>query len=76
MFQEELAARIPEQHAALLDKKDVEDSSSTKGPSRPEPEPPHIEVNQPSVFHTYLLLFYFLWKIMAKWILYTLVETS
>lgn len=63
MFQEELAARIPEQHAAPLDKKDVEDSSSssaTKGPSRPEPEPPHIEVNQPSVFHTYLLLFYFL----------------
>lgn len=46
IFQEELAARIPEQHAALLDKKDVEDSSAVKGPSRPEPEPPHIEVNQ------------------------------
>lgn len=57
MFQEELAARIPEQHAALLDKKDVEDSSSTKGPSRPEPEPPHIEVNQPSVLH---ICFYFI----------------
>uniref|UniRef100_H3D282 RNA-binding protein 42 n=1 Tax=Tetraodon nigroviridis TaxID=99883 RepID=H3D282_TETNG len=44
MFQEELAARIPEQHAALLDKKDVEDViSAAKGPSRPEPEPPRTE---------------------------------
>lgn len=47
MFQEELAARIPEQHAALLDKKEVEEMSAVKGPSRPEPEPPHAEVNQP-----------------------------
>lgn len=45
-FQEELAARIPEQHAALLDKKDLEDRSALMGTSRPEPEPPHIEVNE------------------------------
>ncbi|TNN02098.1 hypothetical protein fugu_009585 [Takifugu bimaculatus] len=39
---EELAARIPEQHAALL-KKEMEDSITVMRPSRPEPEPPHPE---------------------------------
>lgn len=30
--------------AGLLDKKESEDSSTVIGPSMPEPEPPHIEV--------------------------------
>lgn len=50
MFQEELAARVAEQQAAvmaagLLDKKESEDSSTVIGPSMPEPEPPHTEVH-------------------------------
>lgn len=50
LLQEELAARVAEQQAAvtaagLLDKKDSEDSSSVIGPSMPEPEPIHIEVH-------------------------------
>lgn len=52
VFQEELAARVAEQQAAvkaagLLDKKDSDDissSSSVIGPSMPEPEPVHSEV--------------------------------
>ncbi|KAG8009742.1 RNA-binding protein 42, partial [Nibea albiflora] len=48
MFQEELAARVAEQQAAvmaagLLDKKESEDGSIVIGPSMPEPEPPHTE---------------------------------
>lgn len=48
-LQEELAARVAEQQAAvmaagLLDKKEREDSSTVIGPSMPEPEPPHTEV--------------------------------
>ncbi|XP_037532411.1 RNA-binding protein 42 [Nematolebias whitei] len=47
---EELAARVAKQQAAvmaagLLDKKESDDSSSVIGPSMPEPEPPHTEVN-------------------------------
>lgn len=50
ILQEELAARVAEQQAAviaagLLDKKESEDSSAVIGPSMPELEPPHIEVN-------------------------------
>lgn len=50
VFQEELAARVAEQQAAvmaagLLDKKESEDSSTVIGPSMPEPEPPHTEVH-------------------------------
>ncbi|MEQ2284291.1 RNA-binding protein 42 [Ameca splendens] len=46
---EELAARVAKQQAAvmaagLLDKKEVDESSSVIGPSMPEPEPPHAEV--------------------------------
>lgn len=49
VFQEELAARVAEQQAAvmaagLLDKKESEDSSTVIGPSMPEPEPSHTEV--------------------------------
>lgn len=48
LLQEELAARVAKQQAAvmaagLLDK-ESEESSSVIGPSMPEPEPPHIEV--------------------------------
>lgn len=53
IFQEELAARIPEQHAALLNKKEMEDISPIIRPSRPEPEPPHPEVSQPLLFFTH-----------------------
>lgn len=47
--QEELAARVAEQQAAvmaagLLDKKESEDSAVI-GPSMPEHEPPHTEVH-------------------------------
>lgn len=50
IFQEELAARVAEQQAAvmaagLLDKKESEDSSTVIGPIMPEPEPPHTEVH-------------------------------
>ena len=50
IFQEELAARVAEQQAAviaagLLDKKENDDSSAVIGPSMPEPEPPHTEVS-------------------------------
>lgn len=46
---EELAARVAEQQAAvmaagLLDKRDSGESSSSRGPSRPEPEPSHTEL--------------------------------
>lgn len=49
LFQEELAARVAKQQAAvmaagLLDRKDSDESSSVIGPSMPEPEVPHIEV--------------------------------
>lgn len=49
LLQEELAARVAKQQAAvmaagLLDKKESEESGSVIGPSMPEPEPPHIEV--------------------------------
>lgn len=49
IFQEELAARVAEQQAAvmaagLLDKKESEDGSTVIGPSMPEPEPSHTEV--------------------------------
>lgn len=48
-FQEELAAKVAEQQAAvmaagLLDKKESEDSSAVIGPSMMEPEPFHAEV--------------------------------
>lgn len=58
MFQEELAARISEQHAPVLDKKEVEESTAVKGPSRPEPEPPHPEVNQPCFSHLPASIFF------------------
>ncbi|KAJ0066654.1 hypothetical protein NL108_016759, partial [Boleophthalmus pectinirostris] len=50
---EELAARVAEQQAAvmaagLLNKKEPEESPSTVRASRPEPEPPHIEVESVS----------------------------
>lgn len=53
LFQEELAARVAEQQAAvkaagLLDKKESDDSSTVIGPSMPEPEPPHPEVSHHS----------------------------
>lgn len=56
--QEELAARVAEQQAAvmaagLLDKKESEDSNAVIGPSMPEHEPPHHEVyltSKPEVF--------------------------
>lgn len=49
LFQEELAARVAKQQAAvmaagLLDRKDSDESSSVIGPSMPEPEVPHTEV--------------------------------
>lgn len=54
LLQEELAARVAEQQAAvtaagLLDKKDSEDSSAVIGPSMPEPEPIHTEVHLKSL---------------------------
>lgn len=54
IFQEELAARVAEQQAAvmaagLLDKKESEDSSTVIGPSMPEPEPSHTEVQLKAV---------------------------
>ncbi|KAI9999807.1 hypothetical protein NQD34_011650 [Periophthalmus magnuspinnatus] len=50
---EELAARVAEQQAVvmaagLLNKKDPEESPTTMRVSRPEPEPPHIEVESVS----------------------------
>lgn len=60
IFQEELAARVAEQQAAvmaagLLDKKESEDSSTVIGPSMPEPEPPHTEVQLKTAFCCLLL---------------------
>ena len=48
-FQEELAARVAEQQAAvmaagLLEKKEAEDSSAVIGPSMPDPGPAPTEV--------------------------------
>lgn len=50
VLQEELAARVAEQQAAvmaagLLSKKESEDSGAVIGPSMPEPEPPQPEVD-------------------------------
>lgn len=50
VLQEELAARVAEQQAAvmaagLLSKKESEDSGTVIGPSMPEPEPPQTEVD-------------------------------
>lgn len=54
-FQEELAAKVAEQQAAvmaagLLDKKESEDSSAVIGPSMLEPEPFHAEVKAAVLF--------------------------
>lgn len=56
VFQEELAARVAEQQAAviaagLLDKKESEDSGKVIGPNMPEPEPAHTEVHAATVKH-------------------------
>lgn len=62
IFQEELAAKVAEQQAAvmaagLLDKKESEDSSSVIGPSMLEPEPSHTEVRAVVAFPgTWLLM--------------------
>lgn len=55
IFQEELAAKVAEQQAAviaagLLDKKESEDSNSIIGPSMLEPEPSHTEVRATVAF--------------------------